>query len=786
MINRTLLLLNAIWLSVPGLCLAEVDFNQDIRPILSDNCFHCHGPDAETREAGLRLDIEAAAKADLGGYYAINLSSPTESELLARINADDEYTIMPPLESHKSLQPEEKELLRRWIESGAPYSPPWAYLPPQESDVPKVSNSEWPANWIDHFILDRLVTEDLDPAPPADEVTLVRRLAFDLTGLPPDQSLVDRFAANPTIKTYESIVDELLVSPRFGERMAMFWLDLVRYADTVGYHGDQTQSVWPFRDYVIHSFNCGKPFDQFTIEQLAGDLLPNSDIDDKIASSYNRLLQTSHEGGVQLKEYRSIYLADRVRNVSQVWMGATMGCCQCHDHKFDPLSTKEFYSLGAFFADIDDEDHLRDQYNPVNNRNPTRRLPELAVQGYYQRQRLARLEKVFSSLDELDPEQDAELIEELTRLREELNKSVSMPISEPSNPREVKVLGRGDWQDESGETVLPNAPEALGWQPLERRATRLDLARWLTDSDKGAGLLTARVMANRFWYLMFGEGLARVLDDFGGQGEPPSHPELLDNLALEFAESGWNVKHLLKTIAMSNTYRQSSVSSPELLARDPTNVLLARQGRFRLPAEMVRDAALSASSMLVEQLGGPSVKPYQPAGYYKTLNFPRRKYSADTDQNQWRRGVYVHWQRQFVHPMLKAFDAPSREECTAKRSRSNTSLATLALLNDPTFIEAARVFATNILQNTSTDGVQRIDTIFRRALSRPADEFERSALLRLVRDQKAYFSEHPEAVEELLDVGLKNAPEDLDKVELATWTFACRAVLNLSEMTTRN
>lgn len=765
---------------------AEIDFNRDIRPILSDKCYQCHGPDSAHRAADLRFDIEEAAKADLGGYRAVDVESPDESEMLARIDSDDEDVVMPPPEAHKPLSDKDKQTLRDWIAAGAPWSLAWNYVEPRWTEEPALADADWPAGWIDAFVLQRLRAEGLSPSPEADPVTLVRRLAFDLTGLPPDLDLVESFVADPSEANYERIVDELLASPRFGERMAMYWLDLVRYADTVGYHGDQEIPVWPYRDYVIHAFNTNKPFDEFTAEQLAGDLLPDSTEDDLIASAYNRLLQTSHEGGVQLKEYRSIYLADRVRNVSQVWMSATMGCCQCHDHKFDPLPMSEFYALGAFFADIDDEEHLRTQYNPARNQNPTIREPQAPVRSVYQRERLERLDAALAAMDSLDNEQDGELLQELRRLREETATPTNLVISKSTEPREVRILPRGNWQDESGDVVEPAAPEALGWAQPSDRATRLDLARWLCDAEDGAGLLTARVMANRFWYLMFGEGIASILDDFGGQGQPPTHPELLDNLAIEFARSGWDVKHTMKLIAMSRAYRQSSKASSDLLARDPDNELLARQGRFRLPAEMIRDTALSASGLLNDQIGGPSARPYQPAGYYKHLNFPPREYAVDHGLGQRRRGLYIHWQRQYLHPMLKAFDAPRREECTAKRPVSNTPLASLTLLNDPTFVEAARVLAADVLDAEPSDAGGRIDALFRCALSRSPDDFEKAQILSLVEAQQAYFTDKPDQADALLGVGQRPVPSTLDKPSLAAWTFASRAVLNLGETLTRN
>ncbi len=765
----------------------EFDFNQDIRPLLSDKCFQCHGPDSAHRAADLRLDIEESAKEDLGGYRAIDVDAPDESEVLARIDSDDADLVMPPPEIHKELTEDEKRLLREWIEAGANWSLAWAYVEPRRSPPPEVSESVRLANWVDHFVLDRLEREQLQPAGPADPVTLIRRLHFDLTGLPPTADVVEAYAADPTPEAYEEIVDELLASPRFGERMATYWLDLVRFADTVGYHGDQDQNIWPYRDYVIHAFNNNKPFDEFTTEQLAGDLLPDATLDDRIASAYNRLQQTSHEGGVQLKEYRAIYMADRVRNVSQVWMGATLGCAQCHDHKFDPLSSEEFYALGAFFADIDDEAHLRSPYNGYN-KLPTRREPQIKVRSVYQRQRLERLDAVLAEMDALDKDQDADAIAALRNLRAKMAEPSWLMVSKSSEPRTVRVQARGDWQDESGEVVTPQGPAALGWERVEegKRASRLDLARWLTDADGGSGKLTARVMANRFWYLMFGEGLAVVLDDFGGQGQPPTHPELLDNLAIEFVDSGWDVKHMIKLLVLSQTYRQSSQASDEVVQIDPMNKLLARQARFRLPAEMVRDTALKTAGLLDGEIGGPSAKPYQPIGYYANLNFPKRTYKQHDDRRQWRRGLYMHWQRQYLHPMLKAFDAPTREECTARRPRSNTPLSSLTLLNDPTFVEAARSLAAEVLSQTSDQASARIEALYRRAVSRAPDEFELAQVEALVASQTDYYSNNPEAAEALLSVGLSPSPRGVDQAELAAWTFAARTVLNLSETLTRN
>jgi mono/diheme cytochrome c family protein len=782
----------------------EIEFNRDIRPILSDRCFACHGPDATKRQADLRLDVEQSAKESV-----IVAGKPHESEVVARITAADADTRMPPLDSGKTLTSAEIELIKRWIAAGAEYQPFWAYVKPRRHPLPSIADPTWPNNWIDSFVLNRLGAEGLSPSPDADRVTLIRRLSFDLVGLPPTPAEVDAFVSDNDPGAYERLVDRQLESPHFGERMAMYWLDLVRYADTVGYHGDQDQSISPYRDYVIDAFNENLPFDRFTREQLAGDLVADSGTEQTIASGYNRLLQTSHEGGIQPKEYRAIYAADRVRNLSAVWLGATMGCCQCHDHKYDPYTSKDFYAMAAFFADVDDERHFTDGGDTL----PTKRLPELDVPTEQQRRHLDALASEVCRLeaqrkdaaDTISADKDAadkdaaetdatkaldEQLAKLKRQQEDVRKTVrrTMITVALGTPRTTRLLPRGNWLDESGEIVQPAIPEFLGVLNCQgRRATRLDLADWLVSADDGgAGLLTARVMANRFWYLCFGNGLAGVLDDFGAQGEAPVHPELLDNLAVEFVESGWDVKHMLKLIVMSRAYRQSSAESPALRERDPLNRLYARQSRFRLPAEMVRDTALAASGLLVDRQGGASVKPYQPAGYYRHLNFPTRIYKHDTDERQWRRGVYVHWQRQYLHPMLKAFDAPSREECTARRPRSNTPLAALVLLNDPTFVEAARVFAERALAEGGDSFDARLDFIFRRALSRTADKTERALLADLLDEGRKQFHDSPQAAKELIGVGQEKASADVDLVELAAWTGVARAVFNMSETITRN
>ncbi len=787
---------------------SPLNFNRDIRPILSRNCFACHGPDEHDRRGGLRLDERDAAISELdSGATAIVPGRPESSELVTRILDSDPDTIMPPPETNHVLTAEQKQLLERWIAAGAEYAPHWAYVVPASHEPPPVTRTEWPVNWIDRFVLTSLEPEGIAPAPDADPVTLVRRLTFDLTGLPPTPAEVEAFVSDRSPHRYEHLVDRLLASPRHAERLAAWWLDLVRYADTVGYHGDQTHNVSPYRDWVIKSFLDNVPFDRFTILQLAGDLVgpaTGEHPDDPVlASAYNRLLQTTHEGGLQVKEYRAIYQADRIRNVSGVWMGATVGCAQCHDHKYDPYTSRDFYTLGAFFADIDDEKHMR---GGGTNALPTKRDPERAVIGPFDRTRAAELDARIHSLENevpplvLPPRAQPPVPEpesvvasriELEKLRAERNALPRQLVVTQAlaAPRTVRVLVRGNWMDESGIVIEPAIPAFLGTLTPSsgNRATRADLGRWLVTpvSDGGAGEFTARVTANRIWSVFFGGGLCRSVGDLGGQGELPDHPQLLDRLAMEFVRSGWDMRSLIRTIVTSRTYRQSSDGSAALLASDPENRLLARQGRWRLPGESVRDAVLFTGGLLVEQLGGESVHPYQPAGYYRHLNFPQRDYKADTDARQWRRGLYVHWQRMFLHPQLLAFDAPSREECTAARMRSNTPKAALVLLNDPTFVEAARALAQRALREGGATDVERITFLWQQALSRPPEAAELTIVTGLLARRREEFARDAKAAVALLSVGIAPRDKTLDAAELASWTATARSVLNLHETIAR-
>ncbi|QEL19385.1 PSD1 and planctomycete cytochrome C domain-containing protein [Limnoglobus roseus] len=816
MTPRSLLSALGVLLAVTTVRAEKVSYNRDVRPILSDNCFACHGPDRNQRKAKLRLDdrdVAIARKAIVPGKVG-------ESALAARIDSTAADEIMPPPDSHKKLTTAQKDILKQWIAEGAEYEPHWAYIPLK----PGVRNQEsGVSKSIDQFIRERLAKEKLTPSPEADRVTLIRRLSFDLTGLPPKWDDVQAFVTDRSQQAYEKVVDRLLASPHYGERMALFWLDQVRYADSIGYHSDNPMTVWPYRDYVIKAFNANRPFDRFTTEQLAGDLLPNATQEQQVASAYNRLLQTTQEGGAQAKEYEAKYAADRVRNVGSVWLGVTLGCCQCHDHKYDPFSIQDFYSLAAFFADV--------QEPAVGDRGPGTRLgtPEQNAALKKQDDALTEAKKKLKAEEaKLLPKQaeweqaakdlpanvqaivkgekrTAKQAKDLTAyylahrpetkaLRDEVAKvegtrnalAAAIPsclTTQSGPPRTVRVLPRGNWLDDTGEVMKPATPKVLVSTTLTTpRGTRLDLAKWLLARENP---LTARVFVNRVWKLFFGAGLARSLEDVGMQGEAPSHPELLDFLALDF-QDGWDVKKLVKRIVMSQTYRQSSKPRPEMKDVDTANRLLARQSRFRLDAEFVRDNALSVSCLLADKLGGPSVKPYQPAGYWTALNFPPREWQNDQGEGLYRRGLYTHWQRSFPHPSLLAFDAPSREECAIERSRSNLPQQALTLLNDPTYVEAARSFGERIVRHGGKTPTDRVIWLYQQALSRNPTADEAKVLTEYVTKQLKDYTADEAAAKKFLAIGDKPLPKELPLPELAAWTATARVVLNLHEFISRD
>lgn len=987
----------------------KVDFQRDVRPILSDKCFFCHGFDPETREADLRLDTPEGAYEDLGGYAAIVPGKVKESEVYLRIISTKKKEVMPPPKSHKSLTPGEIEILKKWIEQGAEYQEHWSYEAIEKANAPAGKE-------IDHFIAGKWDAAGIKGSDHAAKDVLIKRLSWDLRGVPPSAEETEAFLKDDSPKAWEKLIDRFLADPKYGERMAVWWLDLVRYADTIGYHSDNEMKVSPYRDYVIKAFNRNKPFSEFTIEQLAGDLLPNATLEQKVASGYNRLLQTTEEGGAQEKEYRAIYAADRVRNVSEVWLGSTLGCAQCHDHKYDPFTSRDFYSMAAFFDDItevgigkrrpnlvvpdegeqariaelkksieagkvanllkndpafrarieegrnkwlaqaeisktvwrevslgnfktpkgttlsvqEDGNVLESGKVPATatysfevasrgkvsaikidamthesfpekggfsrgngnfvltevevkrggkkvkiskvkadfeqagypvkstidgnqstgwavgahmpeGRKGTRRVafilekPEemkdgesLEVSLHYRSQHAghtighfgvsvtgisdAGLEDPLGPSAEVveafvrakrTPKQDEilakyyltiapEVVAQNAKVRameDEIKKLEGgmrkMLVSQAlAKPRMTRILPRGNWMDDSGEVVQPAVPEFLQkdmWN-VEGRASRLDLANWILNEKNP---LTARSTMNRIWRLFFGRGLSANVTDLGGQGEVPSHPLLLDWLASDFREGEWDVKRMVKKIVMSEVYKQSSQVSSFLREKDPANELIARQGRWRVDAEFVRDAALKLAGILNdEKVGGESVKPYQPAGFWQHLNFPRKTWKQSAGNDLYRRSVYTFWCRTFPHPSMVAFDAPSREECTAERARSNIPQQALAMLNDPIFVEAARVFGARIAGQEG-DVRTKIAWGVKEAFSREATVEEIALLEKVYRSQKEKFTKDPEAAKAFLSTGEWPAPEGFEPDEAAAWGQVGRVIINAYETTSR-
>ncbi|MFN9348445.1 MAG: PSD1 and planctomycete cytochrome C domain-containing protein, partial [Planctomycetota bacterium] len=745
----------------------SIEFNRDIRPILAENCFYCHGPDAHDRQADLRLDLREEAIRS-GAFQPGNAA---DSKLIERIFSVDPHEVMPPADSNKKLSDKQKALLKEWIDQGAPYQTHWAYQPPKRPESLAQASLD-PSSSIDALVDELITSKGLTRAKRADPRTLIRRLYYDLIGLAPSPEQVAAFEADPSQKAYAELIESLLANPHFGERMAVDWLDVVRFADTIGYHSDNPRNVWPYRDYVIASFNTGKRFDRFTLEQIACDLLPDSDQEALIGSAFNRLILSTEEGGAQPKDYEARMLADRVRAIGTVWLGQTTGCAQCHDHKYDPITSNDFYALGAFFADIQE---------PIVGA----REEGLAIMDPVEKTRLTQLddavEKASQKLKELDikgsensdSQAAKDRLEKARKERDAFYKSLPKCLITKSTPmkRTVRLLPRGNWMDETGPLIKPALPQYLmpsnanavsSEQSTLENLTRLDLARWLVSPENP---LTARVTMNRLWKHFFGFGLSKVLDDLGTQGEMPVNPKLLDFLACEFMDSGWDFKHMIRAIVLSNTYQQSCETDPTNIALDPLNRLTARQSPFRMDAEFIRDYALQSAGLLSTKIGGPSAKPYQPEGYWDALNFPTRSYAPDKGPNQYRRGLYTWWQRSYLHPSLLAFDAPSREECCAERTCSNIPQQALVLLNDPTYVEAARGLACLALEVENINSNQRLDWMFAQVLQRKPSPNEQTALLDLLNQQYTYYKEHPDAATKLNQTGIFQPTQSLDPLE---------------------
>jgi hypothetical protein len=794
----------------------EIAFNRDIRPLLAERCLECHGP--AKSKSGLRLDQESSAtKALKSGATAVNRLNPEQSELLRRVSSSAGENRMPPAESGKQpLSEKEIALLERWISEGARWEGHWAFNPIQRPPIPQPAFPELANNPIDAFIQKDLAAHDLRPSEKASMRILDRRLAFDLAGLPPFINA----------ESWDEKIDAYLAAPSFGERMALWWLDLVRYADTEGYFSDSHRNVYPYRDYVIHSFNINKPFDQFTAEQLAGDLLANSGPEQKIASGYNRLILTTHETGANTAEYRARYAADRVRNLSSVWLGLTFGCAQCHDHKFDPISAGDFYRMSAFFADIDEE-AIRPQhevfptitspeYRAIVEKSEALRLQlddseiqcaqvlaerEFAETGrppaYWPKSKrtdnVANLmRKKIDGRASAAEERDLagyftrhyriklhREIGEVMNARQKFERTAEPTlVTQRGAPETIRILKRGNWMDQSGPQVHAAFPEFLAPPHCKNAPNRADLAAWLTS---GENPLTARVIVNRLWQLFFGEGLVRTLDDFGAQGEAPSNPDLLDYLASELIDSGWDLKQVVHLIVASHTYQQTSSASADLIERDPENRLFTRQNRFGLPAEFLRDNARAISGLLSRRADGP---PVVPAGSVETDADREAPLVADTGERLYRRALFLYRKRSFLHPSLAAFNASTREECMSERHQVRAPQQALALLNSPDLVECARAFAER-MYDSSSNNRERIKVGFNLALLRDPSEEERSVLLTLFEQQHKTFATDPISAAKFIRTSQLRWPTHIEAADLAAWTDVARAILNLDETNMR-
>ncbi len=804
----------------------DIDFNRDIRPILSDKCYQCHGPDGRAREADLRIDRRQDALA------VITPGDPESSELFLRVNHEDPDQRMPPDQSPKKLEPREIAKLRQWIAEGANFTGHWAYQPISKPALPAVSNPDWVQNEIDLFILHRLEQSGLKPSPPADGRTLLRRLTLDLTGLPPTLQQYESFAKSPDLET---MIDRLMSSPRYGEHMAWRWLDAARYADSDGYESDPLRNMWPWRDWVVEAFNRHLPYDQFIIEQLAGDQLKSPSVRQVLATGFNRNHRLNNEGGVDPDEWLVEYVCDRAETTATVFMGLTWQCARCHDHKFDPITTKEYYQLFSFFhqlpeigngrgsnnappmIEVSDLPHLEEFAAVVDQLQPlTQQLEAIANSdefkaAYHAWQKSLETDDVARKKlpGELGKKEinkwDQKLTEQaqahflrniyelaaglrsqmrpLEKLQSQLKATGAkvMVMGDRDERRKTFILKRGAF-DQPGDEVTADTPAFLPPMDPSLPKNRLGLARWLVRPDHP---LTARVAVNRTWERFFGTGLVKTPEDFGSQGELPSHPQLLDYLARWLIESGWDLQALQKLILSSATYQQSSRVTPELITVDPENRLLARGARYRLPAPVIRDQALAASGLLVEQIGGPAVKPYQPPGLWKEIIKGRVEYKRDKNEKLYRRSLYTLWRRAVKPPLMSLLDANGRDTCAVDLKQTNTPLQALLLLNDETFVEHARGLATRMMREGGTDDEARICRGLALLLGRQPHGNELAILSEELQQQRSYFQAHPDAVDAFLAVGDSPVDASLEAVELAATTSVARVLLNLDETLTR-
>jgi mono/diheme cytochrome c family protein len=743
----------------------RVDFTRQVQPLFADRCFACHGPDENTREADLRLDLRTSVFDRQRESPLILPGSSKKSELFERISSDDPEFRMPPPSATRQLKPKEIRLIRRWIDQGADWQEHWAFIPPAQPVISEVSNSDWPRNGVDHFVQSRIDEAGLDPAPQAEREALIRRVTLSLTGLPPSPNEIDRFLEDSSPDAYEQLVDRLLASHRYGEHMAMPWLDAARYADTDGYQNDRTRYMWAWRDWLIQALNDNKPFDEFTIEQLAGDMLPDATLRQQIATGFCRNHRINSEGGSIPDEWIVEYVVDRVDTLGTVWMGLTLGCARCHDHKYDPVSQRGYYKLFAYFNNVAEWG-----LGPNNgNSPPFITVPEdwpLLIRTKDAKIEPQPLELVTSQVSVVRPKPGG--------------KQTVMVMAELSKPRPTWLLRRGQYnQPDKSETLTPGLPDSLNTAGAAAPRDRRELAEWLVSPENP---LTARVIVNRYWQHFFGMGLVKTSENFGIQGEPPSHPELLDWLALEFIRSGWNVKQMHRLLVTSATYRQSSAVTRERSERDPENRLLAHGPRFRFSAHMIRDQALAVSGLLQERIGGPSVKPYAPPGIWKSIS--NNKYVQDHGSSLYRRSLYTYWRRTVPPPTMATFNAAEREVCLVRKDRTNTPLQALTLMNNVAFIEAARFLAERMLREAESNPTAQIRHGFRIANGRYPRPSE-SEPLESAHDQfLTFFQSSPKEAPKLLAIGEAARDKTLPAARHAALTMLANILLNLDEAIT--
>jgi hypothetical protein len=753
----------------------KVDFNREVRPILAKNCFACHGQDEAKRAKGLRLDVrESAIKPLKSGEAAIVPGDPDSSELVARLIEEDETLRMPPRKTGNRLAPAEVDVLRRWIEQGAGYARHWALIPPESLPLPAVRDRSWPRNGIDHWILSRLEREGLKSSPEADGYTLLRRASLDIRGLPPTPAEVDRFVRDRAPGAYERAVDRFLDDPAYGERWARIWLDLARYADSAGYGSDPLRpDIWRYRDWVIDAFNRNLPYDRFTLVQIAGDLLPAPSLEDRIATAFHRNTMTNTEGGTDDEEFRVAAIKDRVDTTMQVWMGLTIGCAKCHSHKYDPITQEEYYRFYAIFDQTADAD--RGDESPTVPA-PT---PELSAKV---READARIAAIKAKLTKTTPAAElAKIKAEIAAMEKARPRVPNVPVMvelPEKQKRTTRLLRKGNFLD-PGDPVQPGVPAALHAMPSGTSVNRLTMARWLVAPKNP---LTARVAVNRYWAQLFGVGLVETEEDFGTQGEPPSHPELLDWLAVRYRDSGWDTKALLRLIVTSSTYRQSSRARPELLEKDPRNRLLARAPRIRLEAEMVRDQALALGGLLSRKVGGPSVFPPQPDGLWQAAFNGERTWATSKGEDRYRRGLYVFWRRTVPYPSMAAFDAPSREICAIKRVRTNTPLQSFVTLNDPVYVEAAQALARRIVREGGADPSSRVRYALTLCQCRPPRPEQVEPLLSLYSAELDRYRKDHTAAMALATEPIGPLPSGVEATDLAAWTAVANVLLNLDSV----